>query len=25
MEKHAIEVRKGGLTVLGPIFETGGS
>ncbi len=23
MEKHAIEVRKGGLTVLGPIFETG--
>jgi len=25
MEKHAIEVRKGGLTVLGPIFETGAS
>src|SRR5207244_787535 len=25
MEKHAIEVRKGGLTVLGPIFETGGN
>jgi KaiC/GvpD/RAD55 family RecA-like ATPase len=25
MEKHAIETRKGGLTVLGPIFETGGS
>ena len=25
MEKHAIEPRKGGLTVLGPIFETGGS
>src|SRR5438046_686452 len=24
MEKHAIEVRKGGLTVLGPIFEAGG-
>jgi len=24
MEKHAIEPRKGGLTVLGPIFETGG-
>ena len=23
MEKHAIEPRKGGLTVLGPIFETG--
>ena len=23
MEKHAIETRKGGLTVLGPIFETG--
>jgi KaiC/GvpD/RAD55 family RecA-like ATPase len=23
MEKHAIEVRKGGLTVLGPIFDTG--
>ncbi|MGI0149842.1 MAG: RAD55 family ATPase, partial [Thermoplasmata archaeon] len=23
MEKHAIEIRKGGLTVLGPIFETG--
>jgi len=25
MEKHAVEPRKGGLTVLGPIFETGGS
>src|SRR5207245_2147293 len=25
MEKHAIEVRKGGLTVLGPIFEAGGN
>ncbi len=25
MEKHALEPRKGGLTVLGPIFETGGS
>ena len=25
MEKHAIEPRKGGLTVLGPIFDTGGS
>ncbi len=25
MEKHAIEPRKGGLTVLGPIFETGGN
>jgi len=25
MEKHAIETRRGGLTVLGPIFETGGS
>ena len=25
MEKHALEIRKGGLTVLGPIFETGGS
>ncbi len=25
MEKHAIEPRKGGITVLGPIFETGGS
>ncbi len=25
MEKHAIEPGKGGLTVLGPIFETGGS
>ncbi len=24
MEKYAIEVRKGGLTVLGPIFEAGG-
>jgi KaiC/GvpD/RAD55 family RecA-like ATPase len=24
MEKHAIEIRKGGLTVLGPIFEAGG-
>jgi KaiC/GvpD/RAD55 family RecA-like ATPase len=24
MEKHAIEPRKGGLTVLGSIFETGG-
>lgn len=24
MEKHAVEPRKGGLTVLGPIFETGG-
>ncbi len=24
MEKHALEPRKGGLTVLGPIFETGG-
>ncbi|MGQ0797191.1 MAG: RAD55 family ATPase [Methanobacteriota archaeon] len=23
MEKHAIEPRRGGLTVLGPIFETG--
>ncbi len=25
MEKHAIEPRKGGLTVLGPIFDTGGN
>ena len=25
MEKHAVELKKGGLTVLGPIFETGGS
>ena len=25
MEKHAIEVRKGGLTVLGPIFDAGGN
>ncbi len=25
MEKHAIEPKKGGLTVLGPIFESGGS
>src|SRR5439155_21944736 len=25
MEKHAIEARKGGLTVLGPIFEAGGN
>jgi KaiC/GvpD/RAD55 family RecA-like ATPase len=25
MEKHALEPRKGGLTVLGPIFETGGN
>jgi KaiC/GvpD/RAD55 family RecA-like ATPase len=25
MEKHALEPRKGGLTVLGPIFDTGGS
>jgi KaiC/GvpD/RAD55 family RecA-like ATPase len=25
MEKHAIEIRKGGLTVLGPIFEAGGA
>lgn len=25
MEKHAIEPGKGGLTVLGPIFDTGGS
>lgn len=25
MEKHAIETRLGGLTVLGPIFETGAS
>jgi len=24
MEKHASEIRKGGLTVLGPIFEAGG-
>lgn len=24
MEKHAVETSKGGLTVLGPIFETGG-
>ncbi len=24
MEKHAIEPRKGGLTVLGPIFDVGG-
>src|SRR5207253_10128587 len=24
MEKHAIEIRKGGLTILGPIFEAGG-
>lgn len=24
MEKHAIEARKGGLTVLGPIFDSGG-
>ncbi len=24
MEKHAVELSKGGLTVLGPIFETGG-
>jgi KaiC/GvpD/RAD55 family RecA-like ATPase len=25
MEKHAVEVKKGGLAVLGPIFETNGS
>ena len=25
MEKHAVEPRKGGMTVLGPIFETGGT
>ena len=25
MEKHAIEPQKGGLTVLGPIFDTGGN
>ncbi len=25
MEKHAIESKKGGITVLGPIFESGGS
>lgn len=25
MEKHAIEPKKGGLTVLGPIFDSGGS
>lgn len=25
MEKHAIEPKKGGLTVLGPIFDPGGS
>ena len=25
MEKHALEPRKGGLTVLGPIFDTGGN
>ncbi len=25
MEKHAIEPNKGGLTVLGPIFDTGGN
>jgi len=24
MEKHAIEPRKGGITVLGPIFDSGG-
>ncbi len=24
MEKHAVELNKGGLTVLGPIFEPGG-
>ena len=24
MEKHAIEAREGGMTVMGPIFETGG-
>ncbi len=24
MEKHAIEPREGGMTVMGPIFETGG-
>lgn len=25
MEKHAIEPREGGMTVMGPIFETGGT
>jgi KaiC/GvpD/RAD55 family RecA-like ATPase len=25
MEKHAIEIRKGGITVMGPIFEPGGN
>src|SRR5438132_970814 len=25
MEKHAIEIRKGGITVMGPIFEAGGN
>jgi KaiC/GvpD/RAD55 family RecA-like ATPase len=25
MERYAIEVRNGGLTVLGPIFDSGGS